>query len=177
MYYANYNDYELIYLISEGSEQALNLLYHKYYIYINKIVGKVNVPKYKREDLVQEGVNVLFASIKNFNPDKYNKTFFNYFKFALERKIYKLINTSTYYNSNLILTDNSFKDDTSSHSNLITIYRSLLKDELELEIFDNCLLDGLSLGAFAKKKGLTYKRVYYKMKCICERLKRYWLKY
>ena len=61
MYYTNYNDYELLYLISEGSELALDLLYKKYYIYINKVVGKINVPKYTKEDLVQEGIKILLT--------------------------------------------------------------------------------------------------------------------
>ena len=86
MYYANYNDYELLYLISEGSEQALNLLYKKYYIYINKIVSKLNIAKYKKEDMVQEGVVVFFKSIKKYNPEKYNKTFYSYFKLILEKQ-------------------------------------------------------------------------------------------
>ena len=172
MYQAGCNDYELLYLISEGSELALNLLYHKYYIYINKMVTKVNIPRYKREDLVQEGVGILFACIKNFNPEKYNKTFYSYFKCSLERRIYSVINKSTYY-SNLVLSDVAVKDETNVHSDKIRIYRSLLNDELDLEIFDKCLLEGLSLGAFAKMKGTTYKKIYYKAKCICERLKKY----
>lgn len=173
MYYANCNDYELLYLIREGSEQALNLLYQKYYIYINKIVRSVNIPKYKKEDLIQEGVDVLFASIKNFNPDKFNKTFFNYFKFSLERRIYRLLSHSTYYDSNIVLSDFVAKDDYNIHSDKIMIYRSLLEDEIEIEIFEECLLEGLSLVAYAKKKGIPYKKIYYKSKCLCERLKRY----
>ena len=88
MYNASLNDYELIYLVQEGSEIALDLLYHKYYIYINKMVGKYNIPKYKKEDLVQEGLDALFVSIKNFNPNKYDKTFFNYFKLVLLYNFY-----------------------------------------------------------------------------------------
>ena len=173
MYNARCNDYELLYLINEGSEPALNLMYHKYYIYINKIVGQVKIPRYKREDLVQEGVDVFFASIKNYNPDKYNKTFFNYFKINLERKIYKSLNQSTYYNPNFILEENEFVDERSAPSKIITKYRSLLKDEIDVELFENCMLNDMPITVLAVIIGVEYKQLYYKYKCLCERLKKY----
>ena len=173
MYNASYNDYELIYLVSEGSEQALDLLYHKYYIYINKVVSGYRIPRYKKDDLVQEGVNVFFSCVKNYNPYKYNKTFYNYFKFALERQLYKVVNNSTYYSTKLILTDNNFKDETDCQSILIRSYREMLENDLDKEIFDKCLVEGLSLATFAKIKGIDYKKVYYRAKCICEQLKKY----
>jgi hypothetical protein len=173
MYYASYNDYELLYLISEGSEAALNLLYHKYYIYINKIVNKFGLPRYKREDMIQEGVDVFLSSIKNYNPDRYTYPFFNYFKLCLERKIYKILNRSTYYDSNLVFSDVDFIDKDSGRYNKIQIYRSLLLDDDEREIFEECFLKGISLGKLAEAKELTYKKLYYKAFCLRERLKKY----
>lgn len=174
MYKASYNDYELIYLISEGSEQALDLLYHKYYIYICKRVKTFKIPNYKKEDLVQEGVNTLFDCIRSFNPQKYKKTFYNYFTFVLERKLYRVINNSTYYSNNVILTESVVKDEPINYNTyIITKYRDLLTKDLDKEIFDKCLVEGLSIGAFAKSKGVEYKKIYYRAKCICERLKKY----
>lgn len=173
MYNASYNDYELIYLIQEGSEQALNLLYHKYYIYINKIAKNYKIPKYKKEDLVQEGVCAFFETVKKYNPDKYNKTFYNYFKLVLERKFARIINNSTYYNSNIILCDLALESEVNNNSWIINRYRDILTDELDKEIFDKCLMNGMSLGALAKNKGCAYKKLYYRAKCICEQLKKY----
>ena len=73
MYFAGYNDYELIYLVNEGSERALNVLYQKYYIYIYKVAAKYIPRGDKKNDLIQEGLMLLNQSIKRFNPrfDKY----------------------------------------------------------------------------------------------------------
>jgi hypothetical protein len=173
MYYASYNDYELIYLISEGSEIALNLLYKKYYIYINKIVSKFSIPSHKREDMIQEGVDIFFRSIKNFNPDKYSYTFFNYFKISLERRIYRILKRTTYYDSNLVFSEVDFVDYNSGRKGKVDIYKSLLLDEEEKEIFEECFIKGVSLGDLAKAKNLTYKKIYYKAICLRERLKKY----
>ena len=39
--YINYNDYELIYLINDGSEKALKVLFEKYSIYIKKMIQSI----------------------------------------------------------------------------------------------------------------------------------------
>ena len=86
MYYVDYNDNELLYLVSEGSEQAFNLLCHKYIIYINKVIGKIKLPLYKKEDLTQECTITLVDCISRYNPD-FNKSFFNeYFIEAIQKK-------------------------------------------------------------------------------------------
>lgn len=174
MYYVDYNDNELLYLVSEGSERALDLLCHKYNIYINKVIGKIKLPLYKKEDLVQECIITLIKCISRYNPD-YNKSFFSYFNFIMYRKIYKLLNTS-YYHSYPLLEDDCLPDNHGScNSNIIGMYRRLLinHDEIDLLIFDECFVEGFSLTAFAKKYNLDYGKVYYKYKCIREELKKY----
>ena len=174
MYYVDYNDNELLYLVSEGSERALDLLCHKYIIYINKVIGKIIMPMYKKEDLIQECTIILIQCIEKYNSD-FNNSFFSYFSFILYRNIYKLIKSS-YYSSTLFLEDNSLYDDKSSYnSNIIFMYRKLLSkhDEIDLKIFDECFVEGFSILGFAKKYNLEYAKVYYKYKCIREELKKY----
>ena len=172
MYNASLNDYELIYLVQEGSEIALDLLYHKYYIYINKMVGKYNIPKYKKEDLVQEGLDALFVSIKNFNPNKYDKTFYNYFKLVFERKVNRSLHSS-YFSNSVVLTDVILDSVEYKSSYIIKHYRSVLKDELDIEIFEKCFLEGMSFKDLSRKTGYSYKRIYYRAKSLCEELKKY----
>ena len=59
----NYNDYELLYLIREGSEFALNYLFKKYDVLIYKIATSFYPKGDKFEDLLQEGRMVLYNSI------------------------------------------------------------------------------------------------------------------
>lgn len=173
MYYVNYNDYELLYLVSEGSEQAFNLLCHKYNIYINKVVGKINIPMYTKDDLVQECLIKLVDCINRYNPD-YNKSFFSYFSFIMHQAIYRLIKTS-YYQSSISIEDGILFDLSPRESTMISIYRKMLDkhDDIDLMIFDECLVEGLSISRFAKKHNLEYSKIYYRYKCIREELKKY----
>ncbi|MDD4035945.1 MAG: sigma-70 family RNA polymerase sigma factor [Bacilli bacterium] len=72
--YKEYNDYELIYLIREGNEEANNILYKKY-----KPVIELKARKYYRSalnkgldynDLVQEGMIGLSEALRDFNNHK-----------------------------------------------------------------------------------------------------------
>lgn len=72
--YKEYNDYELIYLIREGNEEANNILYKKY-----KPVIELKARKYYRSalnkgldynDLVQEGMIGLSEALRDFNNYK-----------------------------------------------------------------------------------------------------------
>jgi len=72
--YKEYNDYELIYLIREGNEDANDILYKKY-----KPVIELKAKKYYRSalnrgldynDLVQEGMIGLSEALRDFNNFK-----------------------------------------------------------------------------------------------------------
>jgi len=80
----SFNDYELFYLISIGSEEALEILYAKYSILISKKIREFHFYKDK-EDIFQESLFVLFKAIKRYNEDEY--PFFFYFYTALVNRL------------------------------------------------------------------------------------------
>lgn len=85
-----YNDYELLYLIGEGSEEAEEILYMKYSPLIKKRISAFRIQSRYRDDFYQEGLMCLNDAIKSFN-DHYNKTFNKFFDMVLQRKFIVLL--------------------------------------------------------------------------------------
>ena len=102
-----YNDYELLYLISEGSEEAEKILYHKYSFLIYKRIYAFRIQKRYRDDFYQEGLMCLNTAINSYN-DLYNKTFNKFFDLILQRRFLNLIKRDYDYFYHVTL----FEDDT-----------------------------------------------------------------
>lgn len=175
MVFANYNDFELLYLVGEGSEQALHILYHKYIVYINKIAPKYFAYGDKRNDLVQEGLMIFHRCIKTFNQGM-TVSFFSYFSISLHRKFASLVKTS-YYQHTVFLKDNEnlygkgwnyFQKKYS----FLKRGQYFLNEELDILIYEECIQEELSVKAFAEKYALTYSKVYLRKKQILQELKK-----
>lgn len=95
MDFRKYNDYEIIELIKEGHEEALNLMFDKYKLFIAKKIGKFNLSS-EYDDCIQEGLIVMYKSILKFNED-FNKSFTRYFEHNLENRFISMIRTRQRY--------------------------------------------------------------------------------
>lgn len=84
-----HNDYEILFLIREGNEEALGLMFEKYSPLIYKKIYQFNL-QYELDDMVQEGMMVLDKSIRLFE-EKYDKTFTRYFEQNLHRKYMSIV--------------------------------------------------------------------------------------
>lgn len=120
MKYKEYNDNEIINYISEGNEEAINLIYEKYKPLISKIATRL----YKKycantgleiNDLEQEGMVALSSAI-NYYQDSKDACFYTYAKTCIERKIisavigarrqkHKILNDSISFEVNIGDTD------------------------------------------------------------------------
>lgn len=89
MLFRNYNDFEIISLIKQGNEEALELMIDKYRFLIAKKIGKFNLAD-EYDDAFQEGVIVLYRSVMRFEAT-YNKTFTRFFENNLENSYISLI--------------------------------------------------------------------------------------
>ena len=69
-----YNDYELLYLIDIGNEDALETLVWKYGYLIKSKINKMNIPQVLRDDFYQEGCITLLKSAKIY--DQNSKVYF-----------------------------------------------------------------------------------------------------
>lgn len=91
MDFRNYNDYEIIDLIRQGSEEAWNLMFEKYRWLIAKKITKFNLTA-EFDDRFQESLMVMHRSIVHFD-DRKNKSFTRYFESNLEHHLISVIRT------------------------------------------------------------------------------------
>lgn len=97
MNYTDYNDFELMYLVSESSEDALNIIFLKYEPLIKKVVSYyinvLNNIKLDYEELVQEGRIGLFNAIKGYKVEK-DFLFYTFALLCIKRQVINTIETS-----------------------------------------------------------------------------------
>lgn len=94
MDYSKFNDYELLYLVSDNNEEAYNLIYLKYKPLIHNM-AKMLSNKYRGayveyDDLFQEGMYGLSEAIKRFNNQTEN-LFYTLAYLCIKREMYRLV--------------------------------------------------------------------------------------
>ena len=97
MEYRDINDYEILYMISEGDENSYNIMYDKYHPLISHFAHKY-YDVYKDcgidyDDLYQEGFVGLAHAINEF-AEKNNCLFYTYVAVCIKREMIRLIKKS-----------------------------------------------------------------------------------
>lgn len=157
--YFNLNDYELIYLYRENSEKALNLLFEKYSLLINKIMVEKGIINSKN-DSFQDSLIVLYNCINNYDMNS-ECPFFNYFLVCLKRQIYKNKIKEINYGEMVEYDDQTYMQSNNYYLNEEPIeYELCSKNELEKNVIEEILIENLSPRTFAAKYNLDIKKVY-----------------
>ena len=144
MDYNDYNDYELLEYISEGNEDANNIIIKKYEPLINKIATKML--KYcknnglEKSDLIQEGMIGLNHALERYK-EKENILFYTYARKCIERKIISVVVASN-RNKNKILNESiSYDDEDNVISKIIKSTSPSPEEEvLNLELEENLII-------------------------------------
>lgn len=120
------NDEELLKLIKQGNNDALESLINRYKDLVNMKVSKYFIIGAEKEDIYQEGLIGLYKAIKSYDLEKQNsfKTFAN---LCIERQLITAIKTSNRQkhiplNSYLSLNANAYDDD--DDTALIEVFNS-----------------------------------------------------
>jgi RNA polymerase sporulation-specific sigma factor len=97
--YSEYNDYELIDLIRENNEEAIEIMYEKYDSLIKNRVARFKIKPSMFEDFVQEGRLALNKAIQSYKMDS-TKTFNKFFDMVLQRRFITILkqNQKDFYN-------------------------------------------------------------------------------
>lgn len=170
MRFASYNDFELLYLIKEGSELALNILYDKYQFLIKKIAKRYFSYGDKLNDLIQEGLLVLNECIKKYD-DRKPALFYTYLCICLNHRFSFLVNKGTYYGEYISFNEKLHHKERILQGGYTYKYLDIF-DELDKKIYDECIIGELSISAFSKMYNVNYNKVYYRSKNIIEELKK-----
>ncbi len=184
------NDYKLVYLAQNGSEEAINMLYKKYKPLIvkksNSAIHLVSHHGVEINDIMQECFIGLDEAIKNYSQDG-DATFYTFVSLCIERKILNYIRKIT-GNKDKILNEAVIIDDTlenmlsdgsnleynllgkDTDSNMLVEIRSILTD-FEKKVFD-MRIKGYSFEEIAKKLNRDIKSIYNTFSRIKSKIKK-----
>jgi len=99
-----YNDSELLYLIDEGNDLALTILYEKYKGLIHKRLNSFKIKDKNYEDFMQEGLMAMHVAINTYRPYS-RKTFHKYYDLLLQRRIMNILRKEHYYFFQVVISD------------------------------------------------------------------------
>ena len=87
------SDEELIQLVNQGNQEALEHLLKRYKELVNMKISKYFIIGAEKEDIFQEGMIGLFKAIKSYNNEKQN-SFKSFANLCIERQLITAIKTS-----------------------------------------------------------------------------------
>ena len=129
-----HNDFELISLIREGNQDALEIMFEKYKPLIYKTIYKFNL-MYDVDDMYQEGLMILHKSIKKFE-EKFDKSFTRYFEQNLERKFISIV-TMKYRRENIFKGNQHYIFESHKANVSNSVYYELMLDEISKVLTKN----------------------------------------
>lgn len=91
--YADMPENEIISLIQQGDNQALNFILDKYNNIVNIKASKFFAAGIEKEDIVQEGMIGLYKATKSYNTEKQN-SFKNFANLCIERQLITVIKSA-----------------------------------------------------------------------------------
>ena len=90
MKYPNYNDYELVYMVKENSDDYYDILYKKYLPIIKRLASDYYMKSLnygcEYEDFLQEANIAFYTAIKYFNEDR-NILFYTFVTVCIKRRL------------------------------------------------------------------------------------------
>ncbi len=171
------NDYELLYLISESNEDALEILLTKYDNLIYSKLNKLNFPYPDMEDYLQESRMLLKEAIDKYD-DSYGKTFAKFFELLLIRFLYRekgkiIKNSKLFYSETAVLNVVTVKENAEQYVCVEEIkdkIKEILNDS-ERKIYLLYFVKNYSIDSIAIKLGIKKKAIYNKIYNIKEKIK------
>lgn len=175
--YKKYNDYELLYLLSWHSDEALDILLDKYECLIITKLHKFHVAYYHFEDIKQECMLTLLKAFKTYD-DRYGKTFMRYAELLIDRKIIKLLKEDVRYSEVIVLNEELDGPSTDMGVYETISYEKVLKDIKEVEvtglkklILNEIFINKMSIKEFSSKYNVNSKDVYNHIYILRSKLK------
>lgn len=156
-----YNDFELLYLIRENCDFALDIMFRKYIPLINSRIKSFNIKHWNRDDFFQEGLICLHKAISTFREDK-NKTFTKYFDLILQRHFMQILRkeSNNFYNVDLVGAGEYISEpETKFEDSLSEVINKVKFSKFETEVLKNLRL-GVKSREIASLLGCKPKQVY-----------------
>lgn len=154
-----YNDSELLYLVNDGNDIALGILYYKYFNLIHRRLHAFRIKDRYYDDFFQEGLMMMHTAINTYS-ELYGKTFNKYFDLLLQRRIMTILKKDQPYIYNVDL----FGDCCGVFEEKLVTYNSpyLVEtlDPVKSQVYDLRFVKRYSAKQIAKMLGFEIKKVY-----------------
>lgn len=92
--YVTYSDEQLVELVREGDNEALDYLMNKYKILVEKKAKSYFLIGASRDDIIQEGMIGLFKAIRDFKEEK-TASFYSFADLCVTRQMISAVKAST----------------------------------------------------------------------------------
>ena len=156
-----YNDYELLYLISCGNEEFLEIMFKKYEGLIVNTIKSFHIVSRMFDDFFMEGQMMLFKAIRYFREDR-NMSFTNFFKLLLRHRYIDLLKINQKEFTYQVLTD-----DPDSYGKYVlndNIYQDEVDvsklSEFEKMIFIGLYIEEKTIKKLAEELSVSVKQIY-----------------
>lgn len=156
------NDHELLYLIRNHNEEALEIMFKKYEGLIYSKILKYRFPLNAIEDYLQEGRMALLKAIETYQ-ESYEKTFTRYFELVLQNRFNTLYKEAKKYHNSIVLVENEEIDnnkENQTNDKMEAYFDTGALSEVEKTIFNLYYTNNCSIEDIAKTLEMTPKQVY-----------------
>jgi len=168
--YINFNDYHLLYLIKEGNEKALECLFNKYKFLIWKVILNYSFSFMQDDDLLQEGLITLNDCIKSYN-DNIKISFYSYFYISLKRRFNKIKFKDRCSKNIKLAEDYNYNNKLFYNYIILDIKYEYPNDIYTIKMFEECIINNISIKSFSKKYNIDYRKARYKYNKLLDFLK------
>ena len=158
-----YNDYELLYLVSMGNEEAQDILFGKYLFMVKKMISRSNVSSSSKDDYEQEGMLMINKAIKTYKNDS-KMTFTRYVEMLIYHRFIDLERHKNRRNEEMVSLD-SIDYIIDSSNNTFILHENSLFDmsklsEREKKVYELKFIKGLPCNRIAEELQITISQVY-----------------
>lgn len=156
-----YNDFELLYLAKEGSEEAIEIILEKYKMLVFRLIKDFNVETKMKEDFIQEGLLMINKAINCY--DAYSKmTFTKFVEMLIYRRFIDLMRKNKKETIVPIEKIDYIFQDVEKENRLLETsnfaYDNLSKFEYQVYQMKN--IEGLTCKQISQKLDVNIKKVY-----------------
>lgn len=157
----SFNDNELLYLIQEGNEEALEIMFQKYEPLIKAKVKKFNIEEILVEDFIQEGRLMLHKAIKLYDSAS-KKTFNKYFDLIMTNQFITLLRKNKKYDELAYVVTEDLEDRHHRIDEKLEDidFSKLQLSKLEKEIYKLRFLRNLKISDICQILNVNEKTVY-----------------
>lgn len=174
------NDYELLYLINEGNQIALELMLQKYDPLIKYLISRYKIPEFYFDDAFQESKLTLIKAVYKYSSE-YQASFYTYFSKSVKntcvsyaKKVYKYQKQD-----NILLQEQKtvYKKSCEEEPLIKVDFLKVIKfkKQIEKDIYKEVIRNGMKPREFADKYNLDIKYVYNQINKIKQLMKKYLL--